>query len=399
MKKILLILLTILALSCVLISCGRWKEIDRFEIIDGELIIYYTNGTSQNLGEVEKDDNFEYYPLSDGTYAISVDKAIMLSEIEIPSTYRGKAVTQIKENGFKGATNLKKLTIPSSITKIDKNAFALCSSLTEIHIDSIEAWCNIEFENELSNPLKIAQNLYVNDELVTNLVIPNTVTEIKDYAFYNCDSLINITIPKSVTNIGNSAFANCSSLKNAPIGNGVTSIGEYAFCACTSLIDIIIGNNVTSIGYSAFGDCESLTDITIPDSVTSMGKNVFSNCYSLTNVIIGNGVTNIGEYAFSLCNSLTSVTIGEGVKSIGDHAFYYCRSLTSIVIPDSVTCVDYSVFLGCDSLTSLTFDDPTGWYITNTEGATSGRDVDLTNASTNAMYLKDGYGYSYLYKK
>ncbi|MBE6663175.1 MAG: leucine-rich repeat domain-containing protein [Ruminococcaceae bacterium] len=399
MKKILLILVAILALCFVLISCGREKEIDSFEIIDGELIIYYTNGTSQNLGEIEGEDDFEYYPLSDGTYAVSVNKAILFSEIEIPSTYRGKAVTQIKEGGFKGATNLKKLTIPSSITKIDKNAFSLCSALTEVYIDSIEAWCNIEFQNDLANPLKIAKNLYVNDELVTNLVIPNTVTEIKDYAFYNCDSLINITIPQSVTNIGNSAFATCGSLKNITIGNGVTSIGENAFSACTGLVDIIIGNNVTSIGYSAFGHCESLTDITIPDCVTSIGDHAFSDCISLKNATIGNGVTSIGEYAFSTCTGLVDIIIGNNVTGIGDHAFFNCRSLKSVKIPESVTIIENSVFRYCDSLTSVMFENTSGWYVTETSGATSGTDVDLTNASINATYLNDTYDYFYWYKK
>jgi hypothetical protein len=92
----------------------------------------------------------------------------------------------------------------------------------------------------------------------TKVVIPNSVTSIKDWAFYGCSNLTSIIIGDSVTSIGNCVFDNCSSLTNAIIGNSVTSIGKYAF------------NN-----------CYSLANITIPDSVTSIGGRVFYNCSSL----------------------------------------------------------------------------------------------------------------------
>ena len=93
--------------------------------------------------------------------------------------------------------------------------------------------------------------------------IPNSVTSIGNYAFWECTSLTSITIPNGVTSIGNYAFLGCTNLTSITISDSVTSIGEYAFKDCTSLTSITIPNSVTSIGNWAFDECTSLTDITV----------------------------------------------------------------------------------------------------------------------------------------
>ena len=126
-------------------------------------------------------------------------------------------VTSIGAGAFKKCVNLVKIKIPASVTSIGYLAFSGCSSLTSVYITDIAAWCNINFATATSNPLYYAnnaKNLYLNGELVTDLVIPDGVTEIQYYAFYNCDSLTSVTIPGGVTSIGNLAFSYCSSLKD-----------------------------------------------------------------------------------------------------------------------------------------------------------------------------------------
>ena len=272
-----------------------------------------------------------------------------LTSVTIPD-----GVTSIGRRAFYGCSSLTSVTIPNSVTSIGGGSFYNCSSLTSVHIDNLAAWCNISFDNEYSNPLNYANNLYLKGEVLTDCIIPDSVTSIGGYAFYNCISLTSVTIPNSVTSIGDEAFRNCDSLTSLMIPNSVTSIGGGAFSGCDSLTSVTIPNSVTSIGSSAFSWCSSLTSVTIGNSVTSIGGYAFYNCSSLTSVTIGNSVTSIGNYAFYDCDSLTSVTIPDSVTSIGDKAFYSCSSLTSVTIPDSVTSIGDEAFEYCRSLTSVT---------------------------------------------
>ena len=193
---------------------------------------------------------------------------------------------------------------------------------------------------------------YVKDES-TEIVIPNNVTSIGDYAFRYCINLTSVTIPNNVTSIGNSAFRYCTNLTSVTIPNNVTDIGNYAFYECKNLSSVTIGNNVTSIGERAFCWCESLTSITIPNGVTSIGDYAFAACKNLTSITIPDSVTSIGNGAFSNCERLTSITIPDSVTSIGDWAFSYCYSLTSVTISDSVTDIVGNAFWGCRRLKKL----------------------------------------------
>ena len=186
---------------------------------------------------------------------------------------------------------------------------------------------------------------------VTNLIIPDSVTSIGEKAFWGCTSLTSIDIPDSVTSIGESAFSGCTSLTSIDIPDSVTGIGKYAFSNCTSLTSIEIPDSVTSIGSFAFWRCTSLTDVVIGDSVTDISRGAFYDCTSLTNVEIPNSVTEIGQDAFNGCTSLTSIDIPDSVTYIDFQAFLGCIALTRIVIPDSVTLMSSYVFAGCDSLT------------------------------------------------
>ena len=130
---------------------------------------------------------------------------------------------------------------------------------------------------------------------VTDIVLPNSVTSIGNYAFYGCTSLASITIPDSVTSIKDNAFYGCASLASITIPDSVTSIGDSAFCICISLASITIPDSVTSIEDSAFYDCVSLASITIPDSVTSIGNYAFRGCTSLVSITFKGTIKQWGE--------------------------------------------------------------------------------------------------------
>jgi len=186
-----------------------------------------------------------------------------------------------------------------------------------------------------------------------NVTIPDSVTFIKEQAFYCCKQLESVVIPDGVTSIGERAFGTCKNLKNVAMSQGVTSIGKYAFAGCEGLESITIPDSVKSIGEWSFQGCTSLKSITIPDSVTIIRDMVFCGCTSLKSITIPDSVTIIGECAFSECTSLESITIPNSVISIEDDAFGGCKNLKSVAIPNSVISIGEMAFCRCENLKSV----------------------------------------------
>ena len=226
----------------------------------------------------------------------------------------------------------------------------------------MDSWCGIRFGNDNYNPLYYAENLYLNNELVTDLVIPDTVTEIKQYVFYGLNSLTSVVIPNNVTKIGTSAFGYCTSLTNVEIGSGTTTIGANAFSQCNSLLNIDVDENNTAYK-DIDGNLYSKDGRTLIQYAISKTENSFT---------IPSGVTTIGSYAFSGCPSLTSIVIPDSVTTIGERAFYQCSNLVSITIPSSVTSIGSYAFLYCDKL------------------------VEVINNSTNITVVKGSKGNGYI---
>ena len=275
--------------------------------------------------------------------------------IKCPKDFHGEyvipnGVTRIGKNAFRNCKGLNSITIPNSVTRIGDEAFSSCRGLTSVHISDIAAWCAIFFRGYKANPFYYSHNIYLNETLITDLVIPNSVKKIVGGAFCFCSCLTSVTIPNSVTSIGGSAFYECSGLTSVTIPDSVTSIEDDAFSACRGLTSITIPNSVISIGDHAFFCCSGLTSLTIPNSVKCIGWNAFSCCSGLTSVTIPNSVTSIGECAFRGCRGLTSVTIPDSVTNIGDAAFYNCSSLTSVTIGNRVTSIEEFTFCHCSAL-------------------------------------------------
>ena len=169
------------------------------------------------------------------------------------------SVTSIGNSAFYNCSGLTSVNIPYRVKRIEEGAFHGCSGLTSVHISDLAAWCNIDFEE--SNPLTYAHHLCVNGEEVKDLVIPNSVTSIGDYAFCGYSGLTSVTIGNSVKSIGNSAFYSCDGLTSVTIANSVKSIGDEAFQYCDGLTSVTIGNSVESIGGFAFKGCSKLYNV------------------------------------------------------------------------------------------------------------------------------------------
>lgn len=148
----------------------------------------------------------------------------------LSSVVIGDNVKNIDSSAFKNCTALTSIAIPNSVTSIGKEAFKDCSGLKKVIISDIAAWCGIKFDISDPNPLFYANHLYSDEQTeIQDLVIPNNVTSIGNYAFGYCYGLTSVIIPNSVKNIGEYAFSGCSALTSVTIGSGVTGIGRNAF--------------------------------------------------------------------------------------------------------------------------------------------------------------------------
>lgn len=245
------------------------------------------------------------------------------------------SVSSISSYAFYGHTELKSITVPESITAIGESAFEQCSGLNAVNISSSDRWCGIAFGNSSANPLRYANNLYCNGELVTKLSTSSNTSTIGQYAFYNYTKLTNVDISSDVKTIGEQAFYNCT---------GLTSILIPSFT-------FTLANMLTySFSSTAFEKCSNLSSITAPTYVAS---DIAKTCGSNSFRIVINGGSSINDSAFSNCSSLTNIEISNTVRSIGQLAFSGCTKLKSITIPKSVTSIGKGAFSNCYNLQSM----------------------------------------------
>jgi len=143
--------------------------------------------------------------------------------------------------------------------------------------------------------------------VVSNLVIPASVREIRNGAFSGYQELRTVTIAGGVAVLGPNAFSNCKRLTRINLPESVASIGEAAFSYCENLADLSVGTGLTNIGPAAFEGCNSLTNIVLPDSLGVIADRAFWSCTSLTNLTVGRGLRSIGQDSFSYCPNLASI--------------------------------------------------------------------------------------------
>ena len=227
-------------------------------------------------GDITLTADFNYGYTYFGTVVSGInDYGKTLSEINI-----AEGITEIASKAFYDSDNIKKVTIPSTITKIGSGAFSGCANLTYNLYD------NAHYLGNDDNPYAVLINTVSTS--ITNCTINNDTKIIYSNAFANCSQLTNITIPTNVIDIGDTAFYYCSSLTNVTILGNIPNINLELFRYCTNLESFTIPNSVTTINKSSFADNYDLTNIVIPVSVTNIDLNAFFNCIKL-NIVYYHG--------------------------------------------------------------------------------------------------------------
>ena len=273
------------------------------------------------------------------------------------------SINSIGSYAFSGCTSLVSITLPESLNTIGPYAFEECDSLNQIHISSIDSWLSIEYDDSFEshpNYNKVC-GLYIGNEPLTSIIIPDNITSICDLAFYGFSNIVSIIIPETVSEIGYFAFYGCTGLTDIIIPNGISSIENFLFNGCKKLRSVVLPNTITSIGYSAFQNCSSLISITIPDGVTFISDYAFDGCTNLTTIEIPDSVTRINSYAFRNCKGLTDIVIPRGITRISSYTFSDCTNLRSILVPDNITYIGDFAFSHCSNLTEIHVSSIESW--------------------------------------
>ena len=319
-------------------------------------------------------------------------------------TYR---VTSIGERAFEGHSDINYLSIPYTIKSIGEYAFIDCGSSMTVNIADIESWCEMKLGNEHSSPLSSAGKVLVYDIETTDIVIPNTVTSIGNFTFYQCRQIKSLTIPGSVSTIGSSAFEDCTGLASISLSYGNTLIGGSTFEGCTGLTEVTIPGSVNFIGINAFKNCRNLStivsEIEYPSSIeecvfeglpsysvlqvpkgtksayqSAGGWNQFSN---IVEIGVGNVDFSVGgiSYGKTSANEVEVVSADEEKKeivipetitnggvtyrvtAIGERAFDGRSDINYLSIPSSITSIGEYAFIDCGSNIKVEISDLEAW--------------------------------------
>ena len=271
-----------------------------------------------------------------------------ITTLEIPS-----GITSIGDGVFLSNKSLTNLTLSSKVSSIGISAFSYCDNLKDVRYyiyDDLATYIQNGHPDFYVGGIKY----YWNDQEITTLEIPTSVTSIGNNAFYGCSGLTTLNLPSNVTSIGDRAFGGCSNLTSVDLPSSITKMGDFVFFYCEKLSNVNLPSDITTISTGAFGGCSSLQNINLPSGVTTIGDNAFFDCSNLTNVTLPSALASIGDYAFRGCSNLTNVILPSAFTAIGNVAFSGCSNLANVTLSSNITSIGTYAFQNCINLKNLT---------------------------------------------
>lgn len=310
-------------------------------------------------------------------------------------------IKEIEKFAFYGCKKLAAFSLPNSIRKVSHGAFAKCDALQKIQTSTLENWLNIDFTDNnndkapsddilgssgfgpgsdskgpyfAANPLYYVHKLYVGDQLLKELTIPENITNIKDFSFYGCTSIEKINIPNTVKNIADSTFAQCANVREITLDINV--IKDW-FKGLSSIQSLTIEENVSNISLNAFCGCKGLKKIKWISKVKNLevGKDAFKGCVNLTNVDINSLVLwcNI-DFANDLANPISlshtlsvdgsvinELSIPTEITRLKRYSFSGLTKISSVKIGGNLKSIETGAFKDCDGLQKVNIYDLESW--------------------------------------
>lgn len=286
-----------------------------------------------------------------GSFISSENTKVFLNEEEIKDLVIPDGVTIIEPNTFNGFKSIETVTVPAGVDSIGKNAFLGCTDITKVTAHDVASWCGIHFGSTmilqngtimmLSNPVCISQNLYIGNEQITKLTIPEGVEEIGYSAFQRCLGITEVSLPSTLKKVGADAFADCTDITIV----NVTSLNDYcsidfANPGANPFQDYMMNRAFTWMLING----DYLYDqgaLNIPEGLTEIKPNTFAKVDNNSTVIIPASVSKIGSYAFyTSVNRLNKVYINGHISDMGEYAFGNCPYIGTLYVndvnPDSI---------------------------------------------------------------
>ena len=305
-----------------------------------------------------------------------------MKELTIPEGVRKIETHAFFMRSFKDTSNLEKLTIPSSLTEFGQWCFFGCNRLSSISLpedfperQALELFCHVpeatlNFGKKLLFAAKTKTVQQVMDEIGGFLTLASTsmmqvtdgVLEIpKNYIGLTAHAMRSVMskgvkrliIPPTLRMIAPNAFSMLDTLEEVQFVDGTTHIDNYALCGCKNLKCIIIPDSVQNIGAGAFMNLPKLEAIRLPASLTEISDELFSGCTALKVIQFGNQIKYVGAGAFYGCTSLQTVMLPESVETIGNSAFFECSALQRLYIPRGAKTLSPSSLCNCAALHTL----------------------------------------------
>lgn len=399
--------LSLLLVLCMLASCvdrpspevvTEWEGKENYEPIDNanpELKERYESyaekcGSAFEGVAPESGELFGVEAYEDGVKLISYsgDSATVV----VPDAIGGKSVLALGADTFAGKPVVS-VSIPDSVKYIEKGAFAQCEALFILKLPFVGDGAEITHFGHIfgansydqhavkvpgcldvviigGKTGRIENNAFAGCKGISAVCLPETVTEVGEFAFYECRDLVYLSSASDKLNVEQYAFGYCLELYSFAIPSA-DSIGLGAFYECDAIEELVLpyvggsANENNYLGYIFGADSADYNGEFVPSSLRSvhtvqnypLGDRAFAGCTDIKEIVLADGVEKIGVRAFYSCRSLVSVEIPDSVREICDDAFFGCDSLKSIELPSALDKLGIQVFMGCRALESVDIPD------------------------------------------
>ena len=216
-------------------------------------------------------------------------------------------------------TKITSISFPSTLVKIEDNAFEYCSLLTS----------TLCFNDGLKS---IGLGSFQYSAISGSLYLPDSIENIDQYAFYVCSHLSgSLYIPSRVTKINSYSFGMCGFNGHLSLPNGVSSIGDWAFWNVPFTGELFLPSSLLSIGDYAFSGGRFTGELVFPEDLSSIGIAAFSSCGFTGMLVFPDGVLSIAESAFSYNSFIYGIELHKDISYIGPLAFNSCYGINSII--------------------------------------------------------------------